>query len=279
MGAIGLALGFAIFVWWFSTGIVIMLNRMSKSAVRLSLGLSSLLGVGALLGLAHTADQSDMAGHYCAFTCALLAWGWNELSFLTGWITGPQKTAISPQVQGWPRLVASTKAVIWHELGILLVGVSIVAITWGEVNQVGTSTYLVLWLMRTSAKFNLFLGVRNLSEQFLPTHLAYLQSFFRRRRMNAFFPFALALAALYWLSLIDQVRQPSVQPAEVVGLVLVATLLALAILEHLMLVLPFDPTVLWQWALRKPAALPSALRTEPAPAQEREAHDASYSAH
>ena len=28
--------------------------------------------------------------------------------------------------------------------------------------------------MRTSAKLNLFLGVRNLSEEFLPPHLAYL---------------------------------------------------------------------------------------------------------
>jgi len=172
-----IALGFAIFIWWFSTGIVILLNRMSRTAVTLSLVISSALGIGALLGLSHTAQQTGITGAYCAFTCALLAWGWNELSFLTGWITGPQKTAILKSTTGWPRFAASFNAVVWHELAILMVGLAIVVITWDAPNQVGTGTYLVLWTMRTSAKLNLFLGVRNLSEEFLPVHLAYLESF------------------------------------------------------------------------------------------------------
>ena len=161
------ALGFAIFIWWFSTGIVILLNRMSRTAVTMSLVISSALGVGALAGLSHTAQQTGVMGAYCAFTCALLAWGWNELSFLTGWITGPQKTAILKSTSGWPRFMASFNAVVWHELAILVVGLAIVAITWDAPNQVGTGTYLVLWVMRTSAKLNLFFGVRNLSEEFL----------------------------------------------------------------------------------------------------------------
>ena len=162
-----IALGFAIFIWWFSTGIVILLNRMSRTAIAMSLVISSALGLGALAGLSHTAHQTGVLGAYCAFTCALLAWGWNELSFLTGWITGPQKTAILKDTAGWPRFVASFNAVIWHELAILLVGLAIVWITWDAPNQVGTGTYLVLWIMRTSAKLNLFFGVRNLSEEIL----------------------------------------------------------------------------------------------------------------
>jgi hypothetical protein len=39
-------------------------------------------------------------------------------------------------------------------------------------------------------------------------------------------------------------------PAQVVGAVLVGTMLALAIVEHLMLVLPLDTTALWRWAIR-----------------------------
>ncbi|MBJ7419186.1 MAG: DUF3623 domain-containing protein, partial [Rhodoferax sp.] len=245
MNDVSVALGFAIFIWWFSTGIVILLNRMSRSAVVLSLALSSLLGVASLVGLAHTAQQTGVAGAYCAFTCALLAWGWNELSFLTGWITGPRTTALPQGAIGWQRFVQSLRAVLWHELAILLVGCAIVAITWDAPNQVGTGTYLVLWIMRTSAKLNLFFGVRNLSEEFLPTHLAYLESFFRRRRFNAFFPFAMALAGvcLWWL--VAYASSPFASQAQAVGAVLVGTLLALAILEHLMLVLPLDTTALW----------------------------------
>jgi len=247
-----IAIGFAIFIWWFSTGIVIMLNHMSKSAGTLSWGLSTLLGLGALVGLHHTADQTSVTGAYCAFTCALLAWGWNELSFLTGWITGPQKTPLPPNSQGWPRFWLSFKAVLWHELALLIVGLLILAITWRAANQVGTSTYLVLWIMRTSAKLNLYLGVRNLSEAFLPTHMRYLESFFKRRRMNAFFPFAVTVAfiGLQWILMAGE--HPLAQPAEKVGSLLVGSLLALAILEHFMLVLPLDTTALWRWALRKP---------------------------
>lgn len=246
-----IALGFAVFIWWFSTGIVILLNRMSRSAVALSLALSSFLGVAAMVGLAHTAQQTGVTGAYCAFTCALLVWGWNELSFLTGWITGPRTTALPIEAVGWPRFVQSLRAVLWHELAILLVGCAIVAITWQAPNQVGLGTYLVLWIMRTSAKLNLFFGVRNLSEAFLPAHLAYLESFFRRRRLNAFFPFAVAVASvcLWWL--VTYASNPLASQAQTVGAVLVGTLLALAIVEHLMLVLPVDTTALWRWALRK----------------------------
>ena len=250
-----LAIVFAIFIWWFSTGIVLLLNHMSRTTVSVSLLISSALGVAALVGLMHTARQTDIAGAYCAFTCALLAWGWNELSFLTGWITGPRTAALAPEVRGWERFVESFRAVVWHELGILLVGVSIVAITWDAPNQVGTGTYLVLWIMRTSAKLNLFFGVRNLSEEFLPPHLAYLQSFFRRRAMNWFFPLSVASASAYLAVLVSSIMEADLA-AVALGHTLVATLLALAILEHLLLVLPVDTTAMWRWAIRKrgPAA-------------------------
>ena len=253
-----IAIGFAVFIWWFSTGIVILLNRMSRSAIRLSLVLSSLLGLAALVGLAHTAQQTGVAGAYCAFTCALLAWGWNELSFLTGWITGPRTSALPAGTVGWPRFVESCRAVLWHELGILLVGLAVVAITWDAPNQVGTGTYLVLWVMRTSAKLNLFFGVRNLSEEFLPAHLAYLQSFFRRRPINAFFFFAVAGASACLFALVAGAQDALSSAAHAVGYALVATMLALAILEHLLLVLPLDTTALWRWAIRKRTQTPSA---------------------
>ena len=254
MTDISIALGFAIFTWWFSTGVVILLNRMSKTAIVLSLCISSVVGIGALVGLAHTANQTSVTASYCAFTSALLVWGWNELTFLTGWITGPQKTPMSADTKGWLRFWVSVKAVVWHELAILGVGLAIVAITWDAPNQVGTATYLVLWVMRTSAKLNLFFGVRNLSEAFLPTHLAYLESFFKRRTMNAFFPFAVLFASAVLWAMVGHASNPVTDTPTVVGTVLVSTLLALAIVEHLMLVLPVDTTALWRWAIRKQPA-------------------------
>ena len=249
MSSTALAAVFAVFIWWFSTGIVLLLNGMQRRAYRWSLLISSVLGLTALYALAHTARQSDMAAVYCAFTSALLVWGWHELSFLTGWITGPRTTAIAPSLSGWPRFVQAVRAILWHELAILGVGLTIVAITWGAPNQVGTWTFLVLWAMRTSAKLNLFFGVRNLSEEFLPPHLAYLQSFFRRRAMNLLFPFCVTAASGVLAVMVLHASEAGTSATDVLGLTLVGTLLALAILEHWMLVLPVSTTALWRWAM------------------------------
>ena len=260
MAEIALAALFAVFIWWFSTGIVLLLNGMQRRAYRWSLLISTALASAALVALAHTAQQSTTAAVYCAFTSALLVWGWHELSFLTGWITGPRTTALPANLREGhegQRFVQSVRAILWHELGILAVGCLIIAITWGAPNQVGTWTFLVLWSMRTSAKLNLFLGVRNLSEEFLPPHLVYLSSFFRRRAMNLLFPFAVtgASAVLAWL--VMRALEPGVGEVEVLGMTLVGTMLALAILEHWMLVLPVPTTALWRWAMTRHRSAPA----------------------
>jgi putative photosynthetic complex assembly protein 2 len=199
--------------------------------------------------MAHTASRADTASTYCAFTCALLVWGWHELSFLTGWITGPRRVAQSPGVRGLRRLWQAIQAILWHELGIVAVGVAVVALAWNAPNPVGAWTFVVLWAMRTSAKINLFLGVRNLSEEFLPPHIAYLQSYFRRRAVNLFFPLAVsaATAVLGWM--VTQALEPGVTPERGLALTLAGTMLALGILEHWLLVLPIPAAALWGWAM------------------------------
>jgi putative photosynthetic complex assembly protein 2 len=238
---------FAIFVWWFSTGVVLLLNGMPRTTFRWSVLISSLLALTALYGLSHTAATLNVVNAYCAFTCALLVWGWHELTFLTGWLTGPRQQACTA-ASGWPRFTQAVAVILWHELGILAGGLLIAAITWNAANQVGLWTFLVLWVMRTSAKLNLFFGVRNLSEEFLPAHLIYMGSYFKRRAMNAFLPISIAAPTLV-LVLIG-LRAMNTGTAESVGLILVGTMLAMAILEHFLLVLPLPSTALWRWAMR-----------------------------
>ncbi len=246
---------FAIFVWWFSTGVVLLLNGMPRTTFRWSVLISSLLAMTALYGLSHTADTLGAVNAYCAFTCALLVWGWHELTFLTGWLTGPrQQPCTAPS--GWPRFNQAVAAILWHELGILAGGVAIAIITWNAANQVGLWTFAVLWVMRTSAKLNLFFGVRNLSEEFLPLHLTYMGSYFKRRPMNVFLPVSIALSSLVLVLVGIRAVDVTTSTAESVGLILAGTMLAMAILEHFLLVLPLPSTALWRWAMRnrKPLA-------------------------
>jgi putative photosynthetic complex assembly protein 2 len=244
------AVVFAVIIWWASTGLILILDGLPRGTFRWSLVVSTLLAVAALFGLAHTANQTSVSSVYCAFTCALLVWGWHELSFLTGWITGPRRIASPPGLTGWPRFSQAVQAILWHELGILAAGAAIISITWDAPNQIGTWTFLVLWVMRTSAKLNLYFGVRNLSEEFLPPHLTYLQSFFRRRPMNAFFPFSVGIATVVLTLIFMSASDPSTTISQSVGLALVGTMLGLAILEHWLLVLPLSSTALWRWAIR-----------------------------
>ncbi len=240
---------FAVFIWWFSTGVVLLLNGMPRTTFRWSVLISSMLALTALYGLAHTAKTMNVVNAYCAFTSALLVWGWHELTFLTGWLTGPRQQACTA-ARGWPRFNQAVAAILWHELGILAGGLAIAAITWNAPNQVGLWTFAVLWAMRISAKLNLFFGVRNLSEEFLPTHLVYMGSYFRRRRMNALLPISIVLSATVLVFIALRAMNIDTSGADKVGLILVGSMLAMAILEHFLLVLPMPSTALWRWAMR-----------------------------
>jgi putative photosynthetic complex assembly protein 2 len=250
---LGLALPvlFAIFVWWFSTGIVMLLDGLPRTTFRWSHLISTLLALGAFVGLAHTAEQTTVAGAYCAFTCALLVWGWHELSFLTGWVTGPRQRAADRGARGWRRFFQAVAAILWHELGILSSALLIAAITWDAPNQVGLATFAVLGVMRISAKLNVFLGVRNLSIELLPPHLAYLASYFRRRAMNLLFPLSITASTVVAAWMVNDAIDARPGGAYATGQLLVATLLVLAIVEHWLLVLPLQATALWRWAMRR----------------------------
>jgi putative photosynthetic complex assembly protein 2 len=245
-------LGVAVFVWWFSTGVVLMLDGLPRRTFRLSLGAGVVVALAAMVCLSRTAQHATVAGAYAAFLCALLVWGWIELSFLTGWITGPSKRPMSTGARGWSRVMQAVDAIAHHELLIAVLAVAIVALTWHQPNPVGAWTFLVLWVMRTSAKLNLFLGVRNLSEEFLPEHLRYLGSYFRRRRMNLLFPFTVTAASIVAGLLVSAALADGIPEHRQVGLLLTAALLGLAILEHWFMVLPVPASWLWKWAIRHP---------------------------
>jgi putative photosynthetic complex assembly protein 2 len=105
-------------------------------------------------------------------------------------------------------------------------------------------------VMRLSAKFNLFLGVRNRGEGFLPPHLVYLGSYFRRRSINALLPLSLAIGTAVVAAMIAAAIEAG--GATRAGLMLVASMLVLALVEHLLMVTPIEGTALWRWALRTP---------------------------
>lgn len=250
MAQYALPLLFTLFVWWFSTGVILFLNGLPRRTFKWTMLGTSVLLLIALLGLALTRNDTSIGGAYLAFTCGVLVWAWQEVAFLLGYVTGPRRIPCPDASAGWRRAGYAFMAVMHHEVALVLLGCAVLAVTWGGANPTGLWTFMILWVMRQSAKLNVFLGVRNLNEDFLPSHLKYLQTYFTRRPMNRLFPVSViastVVAALIW----QEAAAIGASSFDTTALTFAATLLTLAVLEHWFLVLPLPFEALWSWGLR-----------------------------
>ena len=239
---------FALLMWFIGTAAVVWLDSRPRHTFRASLFWAGLVAVAAAALVWAHADSTSVGSAYVGFAAAIVIWGWHEMSFLMGEVAGPNRASCPPGTVGWARLKAATATVIHHELAIAATAILLFAITWGQPNQAAPWTFLLLFVLRVSAKFNLFLGVPNLSDEVFPAHLAYLKSYFRTRAMNPLFPVSIAfgagMAGWAW-------RMSEAAPAgggAAACWTLLAGLAALGVVEHLFLVLPIRDAKMFRWA-------------------------------
>lgn len=240
---------FALFAWWFLTGAVLYVVGLPRSRVWWSMSAATGVLAGALLVLWQTSEDTSTSAAYVAFTAALLVWGWHEMSFLTGLVTGPRTTECPRHKRGRAGLWPAIETLLYHEAAILVTGILLYAMLAGAPNEVGLWTFVILWIMRISAKLNVYLGVPNLTEEFLPDHLTYLKTYFCRRPMNLLFPVSVTLSTLATAYLVLQATATGATPFEATAYTFLATLMALALIEHWFLVVPLPSAVLWSWGL------------------------------
>lgn len=250
-------IGFALFLWWFSTGMILLADRMPRVTPRATFVVASLFGVAAIAAAWLTRDTATVNGAFIGFTAGLALWGWHEVSFLTGIITGPRRDTCPAGAAGWKRFVYAAQTLIHHEVAIALTLVGLAAMLWGADNQAALWTFAILWGMRLSTKFNIFLGVPNITEEFLPSHLEHLKSYFRNRALNMLFPVSVTAGTILtvWLG---QQALATTPPAQTT-FVLLTTLAALGVIEHWFLVLPWRDEELWRWYLKQPQPEPTKI--------------------
>jgi len=240
---------FALFVWWFSTGAIIYLDGLPVRTFKWSmLGATALFGV-ALYGLSVSSGDTTVQGAYVAFASALVAWGWHEISFYMGYVTGPRKHACEDGCSGWAHLGHALGVSLWHELAIVVSFAVVAGLTWGGANEIGLWTFVILWWMHESARFNVFLGVRNLNAHFLPPHLAYLKSFLNSKPMNLLFPISVTVSTVI-CAVLGTEAAFATDPFDQAGYTFLATIMTLAILEHWFLVLPVPAEAMWNWSMK-----------------------------
>lgn len=238
----------ATLVWWFSTGAILWLDRRPRHTFAWSLTGASVLAALAIVALAVTATRTDPAGAYIAFGAAVALWGWHEMSFLMGFIAGPRTTPCPREARGWRRFRLAAATLIHHEIAVALTALALIAFTWGQANQVGAATFALLWGMRLSAKFNLFLGAPHRGEALLPPHLAYLGSYFRAKRMNALFPVSMLVGGALAAAFAARAFAPGASAFDAAANLLLLTMTALALIEHVFMFVPPPTQMLWGWA-------------------------------
>jgi putative photosynthetic complex assembly protein 2 len=248
--AYALAVLFGLFLWWFLTGAVLYIVGLPKSTHVFSMAAMTAVFVLAVIGLDTSSDDRSPLGAYCAFTCGLLVWAWHEMSFLFGFVTGPRKTPSPQGARGWQRFACASQTLIYHEVAIIATAALLVGLTLDAPNRIGLMTFLVLWVMRLSAKLNIFLGVPNLTEQFLPKCIAYLKSYFVKRPINLLFPLSVTLSTIVTFMLLEKATSPGASSFDIAGYTMLASLMGLAVLEHWLLVLPLPAASLWSWGLK-----------------------------
>ncbi len=252
---------FALLAWWFGTGAILWLVRRPAGGFRGRMTAVTGAGLASIWAAWHSMQVSGPAAAYLGFASVIVMWGWHEMAFLSGWITGARKCPLTPGARGLLRFKQSVQVVLHHELALLFNFGLLWVLQQGHPNHVAICTFALLWCMRLSAKLNLFFGVPEVGEQYLPDHLTYLGSYFRRGRVSLFFWVSITLAGGSWLWLVGQARSGVVEVTT--GWVLLAALLGLAIVEHLIMMFPLPLQKLWGWAMGTPTtvAAPSVAAT------------------
>jgi putative photosynthetic complex assembly protein 2 len=244
--------------WWLSTGLILWRVRVADNGpahghMRSVIGGLPLLGFGMWGTIVSAADPSAF-GVYLGFAAALALWGWVELAFLSGVLTGPNHVPSPTGLHPRARFARALLAVAWHELALAAIMIGLIWAQWGGANTIAAATFALLLIARTLAKINLFLGVPRINLQFVPRPIAHIKSHFRLAPATGFLWISIGILGIITTALIRRALTAA-PPENSLGYTVLAALAALALLEHLFMVLPLPDAKLWAWML--PKAKPS----------------------
>ena len=234
---------FVIITWWVGTGVVLYLQqRISRVRTGLIVTLA-LVSLASLFALMHGSSGTEAWQSYLGFMAAISLWGCIELSYYTGLISGVHKRACPANCNTGKRFRLALGASIWHEISVLFAGALVLTLLYDASNPAGLYSFLVLWLMRWSAKLNLFFGMPNFNTDWFPKRLAYAHSYIRRSPVTWFFPLSMLIASVVAAKLISKALAHP--PEHSLMMILPGMLIMLAILEHVFMALPIADSALW----------------------------------
>ena len=244
----------AVLLWLWGTGAILLVVRRCE-------GLGAIARLGAVIwglpflvfgwvAVVTSTAQESVSGVYLGFVGALAIWGWIELAFLTGVVTGPNKKPLPRGEGGGLRFAHAFGALAWHEVLLALPWAALFAVATGMPNQIALWAFGILLGARVLAKLNLFMGVPGINLEAVPVHLAHLKSYFRLSDPSWLFPLSITLLCGMTGLFAERLIFATSNFGNVT-FALLAALSALALLEHWMMLIPLADAKLWRWMAPK----------------------------
>ena len=246
---------FVFFLWWSLTGLILYVAKKGDlvgGKYHLISGILSLpIFVGAWFFYIVNLESSNLTNVMTGFLSSLMIWGWCEFTFLTGFIAGLTGKHLVKHENEKERFLNGLKSIIFNEILLLLCLGGMAFLTLGKDNNIGFFAFFILYIARVSAKLNLFFGVPYINLQFLTFRLRHLEAFCKVAPVGSFFfGSCLILSGLFGflaVTVFFSGNTPTIQ----LGYLMLSTLVALAVIEHLFMAIPFRDAKLWNWMLPK----------------------------
>lgn len=240
----GVAILAVVGVWWLGTGAVFLAARGSLRSRALAFaGMSGVLG-GVLMWLPMASRASGVGGLVQGLLLGFGVWMWMELSFYTGFVTGPT-TREPPAGAGLgTRFTHALLACLWHELAIVTGAVAIWILSPGD-NHWALIQFVTFWVLHEVARLNVLIGVPHPFRELLPEHLSHLQPYLEPRRAGGALYLTLAALALATAATGALAMQGALDAR--LGWSAISVLVGLGFIEHGVLLFPVPLARLWSW--------------------------------
>lgn len=244
----------AVSAWWLLTGLALLLVHQPPKVAHYGFIIHSIFTLATWLCVPLNVASTSPIAVAGGFLLGLIIWGWLELSYLLGYVSGPNHTVYRGGPSTWRRFKGALATTIYHEATVVASVALLATISVNQPNQTAFYTVTVLCLMRWSAKLNLFFGVRAFNDRWLPEHLHYLSSYLRIGKSSLLLPASAALGFFITFKIYEHAGQSSM-PSYQLSLYLVASLMLLASIEHIFLLFPVNEAALWRWAKQDTAEI------------------------
>jgi putative photosynthetic complex assembly protein 2 len=212
---------------------------------RASFGVATLMMGVALAAVPALSLRHDLGGILLALLAGFTVWAWVELSFYTGYVTGPSRAEPSPGAPLGVRFRYALKACLWHELAIPSLGVVLWILGASGGHLWSLWIFLTFWVLHEAARINVLIGVPHPFAELLPEHLGHLKPYLEPRPAGRALSWTLVAHGVAVVVLVGFSVLSAGTPA-VLGWVAVTALVALGAIEHVVLLLPIPLDRLWR---------------------------------